>query len=304
MTSTSLSSATDEFAAIKHDIAKELFLKTADQTYVVARWCFLNRLYLDFYWNALHALEKHLKAVLLVNGLSAKLADDGSKYGHDIIKLFATVRSLAPDHFPQTLERPSDLQMERWRDESVEDFLGRLNGLGQAENRYNVFGFSQQPEDLHKLDVLVFAVRQLCVPLDAPFWGRRADAPNDKTFRQMLIAHPKSVLRRVGAKFYDLIGRKGTEAVREAALTHNLPFAPDDYDHGELRNGWSADNPVLYRRIIVHAESGRLRASDAIGLAGVCDWLLANVQLSHDVKNQILAARDKLLVQAKKESVA
>jgi len=73
MTPTSLSSATDEFTTIKHDIAKELFLKTADQTCVVAHWCFLNRLYLDFYWNALHALEKHLKAVLLMNGLSAKL---------------------------------------------------------------------------------------------------------------------------------------------------------------------------------------------------------------------------------------
>lgn len=69
-----------QFTAIKHDIVKELFLKTADQTYVVARWCFLNGLYLDFYWNALHALEKYLKAVLLVNGRSAKSAADGGAY--------------------------------------------------------------------------------------------------------------------------------------------------------------------------------------------------------------------------------
>lgn len=114
---------------------------------------------------------------------------------------------------------------------------------------------------------MVFAVRQLCVPLDAPFWGRRQDAPNDKTFRQMLVEHPKAVLRRIGTKLYDLIGRKGTVAVREKALTHNLPFAPADFEHDELRSGSSADNPVLYRRLLVYADNGTQGAEDAEGLS-------------------------------------
>ncbi|GEM_PF-2983598 len=81
MTSGSETTSTaSEYAIIKHDIIKELFLKTADQTYVVARWRFLNRLYLDFYWNAVHALEKHLKAVLLMNGRSAKGPTVGPAY--------------------------------------------------------------------------------------------------------------------------------------------------------------------------------------------------------------------------------
>ena len=46
-----------ELTAVKHDIIKELFLKTGHQTYVIAGWCFLNQLYLDFYWNAVHGLE-------------------------------------------------------------------------------------------------------------------------------------------------------------------------------------------------------------------------------------------------------
>lgn len=289
-----------QFTAIKHDIVKELFLKTADQTYVVARWCFLNRLYLDFYWNAAHALEQLFKAVLLVNGRSAKLAADGKAYGHNVAKLLEAVRSIAPTLLPATLTRPAELHMPNWRDESVDDFLQRLNDLGQAENRYNIFGFSQQPADIYKLDMVVFAVRQLCVPLDAPYCGRRQDAPNDKTFRQMLVEHPKAVLRRVGTKFYDLIGRKGTEAVREAALTHNLPFAPPQFDHGELYNGSSGDNPVLYRRILVYAENGTQSREDALGIAEVCDWLVENVQLSPDVKSQIHAAKTKLLVQARR----
>ncbi|MER8847479.1 hypothetical protein [Mesorhizobium australicum] len=291
-----------QFTAIKHDIVKELFLKTADQTYVVARWCFLNGLYLDFYWNALHALEKYLKAVLLINGQSAKVAADGTAYSHDLEKLFAAVQLIASDLLPATLTRPADLQIQHWRDESVDNFLKRLNDLGRAENRYNIFGFSQQPEDLHKLDMVIFSVRQLCVPLDAPFWGRRQDAPNDKTFRQMLVEHPRSVLRRVGTKFYDLIGRKGTIAVREAALIHNLPFAPADYDHGELRSGSSADNPVLYRRLLVYADNGTQYAEDAEGLADICDWLIESVQLSPAVKAEINAAKGKLMVQARRHA--
>jgi len=145
-------SPANEFTVIKHDIVRELFLKTADQTYVVARWCFLNRLYLDFYWNAVHALEKHLKAVLLMNGRSAKGPPSGPTYGHNVVKLFAEVRSLAPTLLPALLTRPDELQIRHWRDEPVEDFLKRLNDLGQADNRYNIFGVSQQPEDIYKLD--------------------------------------------------------------------------------------------------------------------------------------------------------
>lgn len=55
MTEIPSSASGTQFAAIRRDIVKELFLKTADQTYVVARWCFLNGLYLDFYWNGVHA---------------------------------------------------------------------------------------------------------------------------------------------------------------------------------------------------------------------------------------------------------
>jgi hypothetical protein len=35
------------------------------------RWAALNNLYLDFFWMALQAVEKHLKAILLFNGKRA-----------------------------------------------------------------------------------------------------------------------------------------------------------------------------------------------------------------------------------------
>lgn len=93
----------------------------------------------------LHALEKHLKTVLLMNGLSARIAADGGAYSHDLVKLFEVVRSIAPNLLPAMLTRPPDLQIRHWRDESVDDFLKRLNDLGRAENRYNIFGSRSSP---------------------------------------------------------------------------------------------------------------------------------------------------------------
>jgi HEPN domain-containing protein len=54
--------------ASKNNLASELFVRTADENYITARWCANNQLNTDFLWLAVHALEKYLKAVLLVNG--------------------------------------------------------------------------------------------------------------------------------------------------------------------------------------------------------------------------------------------
>ncbi|WP_024342605.1 hypothetical protein [Bradyrhizobium japonicum] len=51
--------------ASKNNLARELFVRTADENYVTARWCANNRLNTDFLWLAVHALEKYLKAVLV-----------------------------------------------------------------------------------------------------------------------------------------------------------------------------------------------------------------------------------------------
>jgi hypothetical protein len=113
-TASDTSSSASQFAAIRHDIIKELFLKTADQTYVVARWCVLNRLYLDFYWNAALGLERLVKAVLLMNGQSSKAGGDGKPYSHDIVKLYEAVRLIGPTLLPVMLTQPTGLHITRY----------------------------------------------------------------------------------------------------------------------------------------------------------------------------------------------
>lgn len=75
-------------AASKHNIVLELFARTADENYITARWCAINQLNTDFLWLSVHALEKYLKAVLLLNGGSSRRsASDQKTYSHDIVRL-------------------------------------------------------------------------------------------------------------------------------------------------------------------------------------------------------------------------
>src|SRR4051794_6589074 len=69
------------------EIARMMFLKTADNNYIMARKAFFGNIILDFLWLSLHSIEKYLKATLLLN-------DKSAKYGHDIVRLYEEVRSL------------------------------------------------------------------------------------------------------------------------------------------------------------------------------------------------------------------
>ena len=90
----------DDLYPFKHSIVDDLFIKTADDNYVAARWCFYVGLDVDFFWLAVHCLEKYMKAALVLNERPART------YGHDIEKLYADVVPLAPELLPTTLTVP------------------------------------------------------------------------------------------------------------------------------------------------------------------------------------------------------
>ena len=245
---------------LKNAVVNDLFVKTADQTYVVARWCFLNRLYLDFYWNGLHAVEKYLKAALLLNGHSAL------GFSHNIERLYSAVEAFADEFLPEELLRPDQLRIDHWRNEATVDFVRRLNGLGDPNNRYNLFGFTQLPEDLYKLDRLVFAIRNVAQILDGyAFIGTHQNngGPNFSG-ADLLRRAPEQAYHYAGSRLAELAGEKATSDVRQATLTHNIPFAPADHEHGALPSGASGNNAVLYRHVIRPAEAESPLDSDAV----------------------------------------
>ena len=258
-------------------------MDTADQNYVIARWAYHRRLFLDFFWNACQALEKYLKASLLLNGRSAK------DQGHDLIKLFEGVEEYAADFFPPKLIQPAELtRMPHWRTETPKEFLGRFNDLGDSNNRYNVFGYIQLREDLHHFDQMVYAVRRIAFNLDAsPF----IDPPlvtGPKTVREVLKRIRGYSPRSGGSRLCKILTSKGDDELRDAGLKYNFPFAPADCDHtkGSFRSGTSSANPVLYRDIFEPAKRTESSTGDREA-AELGDWVIANIQLSKPIEKEL-----------------
>ena len=270
-------------------IVRELFVDTADDNYITARWCFVGRLNVDYFWLAVHALEKYMKAVLLLNGRSARRYCDYGKcesFRHDIVALYKCVKPFAGDLLFKNLEQPDELDISHWRDEAPEVFLDRLYRNGNADNRYQIFGFVHRPEDLFKLDAMVFALRRLCVPLDAYFLGKRRPNKANLTHRDTLTKQPEFWRILSTCKLEGTVDGKRDERLREVLLNLNVRFSPDDFQHGRLQSGMSATIPVLGRAILDPLE--KAPGSEAAALATqVRDWVLANIQLPKDVRQQL-----------------
>lgn len=285
-----MATTNDELSVLKNVIVTETFVDTADQNYLIARWAYHRGMFTDFFWNSVHCLEKYLKASLLLNGKSGDVDSNNKSYGHDLVRLLAEVSSYASDLIPNDLEQPKQLIDIPWRKETLTGYIARLNDLGDANNRYNIFGYTQRWEDLSHLDQAVWSIRRLAFNLDAyPFIGRPDPSGNQpKTVREMLLQFPEYCSRAHGSRLQKLLGTKGDDELRDAGLKMNFVFAPDDYDHGldKFKVGTSASGSVLHHHIISRAESMLPSPADK-KIADLADWVVANIRLPKPEKKEL-----------------
>lgn len=274
----------------KNSLISELFVHTADENYITARWCAANQLGTDFLWLSVHALEKYLKAILLVNGRPLKKnAANPKLYGHDIVRLYADVKELAGSLLPENLVKPTGLNIHYWIEETPEQFIERLFHNGNAHNRYLIYGYTiNGGQDMHKLDAMVFAIRRLICPLDER-WISSQQYPESPSFthREILTRSPdhQGLMHMPLGK---LINTAKETPKRMAALNYNMAFAPDSYQHQTNSFGSSSRNSVIKRRIIVPLKSDDVRcASEGIEIAR---WFLANVLVPQEVAKHIEAS--------------
>ncbi len=277
-------SKSDPLLPYKGSIIKEMYLHTADENYVVARWAHDNRLYTDFFWNSVHALEKYMKAMLLFNGHPVK------GHSHGLTGLYAEVVKVAGKLLPPLLTRPANLNIHHWVDLKPEEFLERLDGNGNADNRYLTYGYAQHAWYVHMVDTMVWSIRRLALPLDDSIVPRSqlATAP---THREVLERQP-TYSNHLSLPLEQIIGGGDGDA-RRALLNNNCAFAPDDFVHEPRASGTAGRNPVLLRRIL-HP----LRSDQADGARHgyeLASWLLSSTKQSKPVREEIQdAMRDAL----------
>lgn len=281
----------------KGNIARRLFVDTADDNYIVARWCYLHSINVDFSWLAVHCLEKYLKAALVLNGYSAIGFNDKTgqwhRYGHDVCLLYQQVCIFAGDLLPAMLIAPNAVPSSMWMPESVEGYLARLYRNGNADSRYQLLGFAHHPGELFKLDAIVFAVRRVCIDLEAYLFNRQT---RDEISRHNPSAHRafsvRESLRRfsekwggAGGRLSDALdGRRGDE-VRRAALLENFAFCRPDNEPEEIQLRSAANNSVLYDEIVRYFPDGSEEQKACARELG--RWVLDNIQLPREIASEL-----------------
>ena len=252
-------------------ITDELFVRTADENYIAARWCAVNRLHTDFAWLAVHSLEKYLKAVLLYNGAPTK------KQGHDITRLYEEVKPFVGLWLPAKLVKPPDLEILHWFERTPEQFLQHLYNNGNPDNRYLIFGHDTRAEDLHMLDDMVFAIRRLICTLDSPlFRTHKHDTSSSIPTNREMLSRQADYRPSLCMPLDDLIRSKNDDPLRSAALNLNLAFAPD-FPHMPVRGGDSSRNPAIRMQVLdLMKRVDQKQVDDGVATAR---WLLNNVRL-------------------------
>ena len=263
-----------------NSLVDRMFVATADQDYVLARWAAINNLDLQFLLLGLLAVEKYLKAILLLNGSSAK------KYGHDIVTAYEDVLEFNPSLSfdpllkPQLLKGINELY---WRDEPVKTFIRRLNELGNPNNRYMLMGFVFWSDDLLKLDQIVWSIRRHCRPFNMRLPSAKGIV--EVNWIEELKKQPRYWTVGSNLPIEQLLAKRTPTALYEALTKLNAPFAPD---HEHELSSWrtSSANPPLADWF------DRLRSEQSIpevrdSATKILQWMLDNVKLSKEDRRQL-----------------
>lgn len=144
------------------EVIYESFVIPGDEDYLSARLLALKGLHRAFYWSAAQAVEKYLKAFLLMNGFSV---NEKKLNGHPIIKLYEKAL-LAEKQLEVDTEPHPDIIIKTESPEilkkkiSVNDFLINLQCYGNPDNRYNASGVTFNTNYLFALDSFVYSLRK------------------------------------------------------------------------------------------------------------------------------------------------
>jgi hypothetical protein len=145
--------------AVRRIYVETAFITPADHNYVLARIAFRHGLVQQGYWEAAQAIEKYLKASLLLNGQPAF-------QGHNLEKLLNDHRNIWPKalayDLPDSTPAPHPTVVDRGVPDTVIGVVARLAIYGNADNRYTRTGYVFDYLEVNKIDFVALLVRSTC----------------------------------------------------------------------------------------------------------------------------------------------
>ncbi|MDP3474427.1 HEPN domain-containing protein [Hydrogenophaga sp.] len=177
------------------EIICESFIFTGDRDYMTARFAFFQKQSHLFLWSAAQAVEKYLKANILL------LGEGAISKTHSLSGLFKALNASNPERLQVNTSMPVGWAKQGvvyWPIQSVGDFLLRLEAIGSPDVRYDQVKLEENLQDLVLLDRLNFSLRD------------------------RLVNEPVQGCRHVG------------KAISDCFLDFNFSFAPSDHPHPSL----------------------------------------------------------------------
>lgn len=144
------------------EVICDSFVEPADEDYVTARLLAQKGMHRAFFWAASQALEKYLKAFLLMRGVAV---NNDRFQGHPIADLHDKACSVdgqlsTVDTKPHAAIKIHSNFSESIENFSVADFVIDVEKQGTPDNRYNSFGVNFNSGYLFALDSYVYGLRQ------------------------------------------------------------------------------------------------------------------------------------------------
>ncbi|MBO1024731.1 hypothetical protein IPU75_08375 [Ochrobactrum sp. SD129] len=157
----------------KYIFAHSFFAKPADTNYLLARYTKINFMFSEFYWQSAQAIEKYLKAGLILNGHSVK------KLSHNLNSIWKIYKSVYNECPVPEFEKPENLRGDLWDRCTLDEFINRINKYGDIDCRYGLVSYHTFPYDLFKLDYLIFQLKRRVVGIN---WFVGRDLQDDHKY--------------------------------------------------------------------------------------------------------------------------
>lgn len=269
----------------KSVITAKFFVEPADINYYFARWAIISGFYTEFYWQSAQAIEKYLKASLVLNGISV------IKASHNIPTLFDQHLENFHEIQIKHLQKPDQLHADKWEDETVDSFVRRIARQGSPDIRYGQQSWHNITADLFKLDQLVFYLRRTTI-------GEKWIVGDDWEPRDAEIAY-------VGKHFTDIMLNNDRYSPRSDMIIRNIPaniagnkiedamyawnfcFYRDESDIEKLapqtltQEIGPTSNSYLF---LLHENIKRSNKNQSPLVKEGVEWLISNIKIPKDAK--------------------
>jgi HEPN domain-containing protein len=208
-----------------NDFAIRSFRDTGDQDYVAARLAFRARLFPQFLWSALQALEKYLKCILVLNRIKANR-------GHDLASILTT--------FAQA--QPFELRLTP----STQKFFEFLDAYGR--HRYFESSWYVEGDEIIKLDRAVWEIRRYARVMSYELHNSRGNSKNLLTVEIQANVdaekyHPQKFC--ISGGFLETVLDKHDHPCRAGLVWQNVFFGRSHRKAIRLPNGVQAANSPL-----------------------------------------------------------